>query len=173
MIELNLIPLDGYEPEDDSWDYPEDQEFIEEIYIREHNIPKDIIEFKKTKTKYQYMEPTFTTVAIYINGKNLLDKVMAEGLGEHAELTPSRLYHEITNDKEFLYGAILSLYCCGICGEEGCWPVHCRIRENQNSVVWSAFENDQKEHCDPKHPMTYVFDKQQYHNELEKLKSWF
>jgi hypothetical protein len=92
-------------------------------------------------------------VSILINGHNLIPMVrkhelpMAEAEG-HANIagsySPRQREGFLKDHNEIMAGTHrlpkLSLFCCGDCGELGCWPLDVKITIEGDQVVWSDFE---------------------------------
>lgn len=134
----------------------------------------DTIEFRYTKFSYgmnDYEEPT---VEIFINGEDFMERVSsferavcgkAQG---HAPLTPYELYRELheyyKEDSVFIYGCV--------CGCRVCCPFYAAIHVAGDTVVWHDFEVDfyEPENLVPLGP--FVFDKEQYFTEVDKLRLW-
>lgn len=67
-------------------------------------------------------------------------------------------------DKTILLGCV--------CGVAGCWPLLCKITVEGDKVVWSDFEQPHRdEDWDYTDFSGFVFDKQQYKNAIEAMKS--
>lgn len=169
MIDKDFLMLDY---DEDNWDYPEDEIFPEEEYIEKNGIAKDVIEFRKSGTQYRYDKYMTLTAKIFINGKDLHNIIVERGMGSYAEVPANYLFNDLFKMcKEFKYCGMVILYGCD-CGEPGCYPCNVTIRENNTSVVWSSFENSQFDKV-PSTPMTFVFDKKQYYEALEVLRSFY
>jgi hypothetical protein len=57
------------------------------------------------------------------------------------------------------------------CGEVGCWPLLCRIRVQDDNVIWDQFKQPYRDTRDYSHFGPLVFDGAQYRNALASLKA--
>ena len=138
---------------------------------------KDIIEFRLTSYCYgPDIFPTLT-VEIYINGENFRDKVrdverpFAEaegnpGIAGHATITPRELYESLHND--YLEFDCVSIFGCS-CGVIDCWPLDVAVDVGIKTVTWYGFNMYHREKWDYAELGKFVFDKQQYFREVDKL----
>ena len=138
---------------------------------------KDIIEFRLTSYCYgPDIFPTLT-VEIYINGENFRDKVrdverpFAEaegnpGIAGHATITPRELYESLHND--YLEFDSVSIFGCD-CGVIDCWPLDVAVDVGIKTVTWYGFNMYHREKWDYTELGKFVFDKQQYFREVDKL----
>ena len=138
---------------------------------------KDLIEFRLTG--YCYGLDTFPTptVEIYINGENFRDKVRSverpfakaegnPGIEGHATITPKELYESLHND--YLEFDSVSIFGCS-CGVIECWPLDVAIDVGRKTVTWYGFNMYHREKWDYGNLGKFVFDKQQYFQEVDKL----
>ncbi len=153
----------------------------------------DKIDFSLQKFPYGMAFVPLDVASIFVNGKSFRDIIKQAELpsatrngeqnkaGTYCWLTVSELVEELTevrnlNDVNYIEPRIMD---CG-CGCDGCWPLHVKIVETEDRVSWSGFYNPHKIDSD----MTeipwdysgmreYRFDKKQYYDEIEKLKTWY
>ena len=148
----------------------------------------DTIEFTAVEVED---EEAGSTVAIYINGRNLLETIrdvempfaVKEGHStmavQYAELSLADIpdlwshFHGDTlpyfseEGKVYLYGCV--------CGEPGCWPLQAYIGIGRNTVTWRGFEQPHRmEYSRASHWRydelgPFVFDRDQYEEALKSL----
>ncbi|MBR2215349.1 MAG: hypothetical protein IJ849_06280 [Selenomonadaceae bacterium] len=137
----------------------------------------DTIEFRLTG--YCYGPDIFPTptVEIYINGENFRNKVNSiehifavdEGHPEitgHATITPRELYDSLHDD--YLRFDSVSIFGCG-CGVIECWPLDVAVDVGAKTVSWYGFNMYHRTNWDYSDLGKYVFYKQQYFQEVDKL----
>lgn len=145
--------------------------------MSEYNIARDVLEFRLTG--YRYGPECFPTAAveIYINGENFREKVCKQelpfaeqegnpGIAGHAPITPRELYQSLHDD----YAeeeCVSILGCC--CGVVDCWPLDVAIEVGKNVVTWYGFNMYHRKNWDYSSLGSFVFDKQQYWSEVDKL----
>lgn len=138
---------------------------------------KDIIEFRLTG--YRYGPDTFPTptVEIYINGEKFRNKVCSverpfakaegnPGIAGHATITPRELYESLHEDYKSFEN--VSIFGCG-CGIIDCWPLNVTVDVGEKTVIWYGFSMYHRENWDYSKLGRYLFDKQQYFQEVDKL----
>lgn len=126
----------------------------------------DVIEFRKGSFRYGHDQFDSVVAEIYINGRNLRDLV-----GNHAPLTVWRLYKSLHEEyKEDPYQLVLGC----VCGCEDCDPLSVCIDEGHFSITWFGFYEDYALYSDDgyKGLGPFVFQKNQYFEEVEKLRKW-
>ena len=88
---------------------------------------------------------------IYVNDKDLnaiFVELEAREDGATSPTDPAEVYGHITlwlsreleTKRAVSFG--ISLSCCAVCGDEGCWGVRAKVRENEDEVVWYGFEHE-------------------------------
>ena len=138
---------------------------------------KDIIEFRLTGYSYGADEIPTATVEIYINNENFRNKVnaaehiFAEAEGNpqmpgHAPITPEELYAALYTQYKMLDS--VSIFGCG-CGVVECWPFDVSVDVGEKTVTWHSFKSYHRKSWDFSMLGKFVFDKQQYFYEVEKL----
>lgn len=55
------------------------------------------------------------------------------------------------------------------CGEVGCWPLLCRIRNENTRVIWEGFQQPHRKARDYSHFGPFVFEGAQYRSALVRL----
>ena len=124
-------------------------------------------------------QKTIPVVQILINGTDLRTVVkqielpfalleedldIAEELaGAYGCIPVEELFHEMTQ-----YPKDFALFVCSGCGISGCWSVICEMTQNDDSVFWKNFRHN---HRDWHYPLEFQFTKENYLQQLEKLKS--
>lgn len=122
-------------------------------------------------------------VEILIDGRSLLDIIdkierpyikddpsIDTDTGNYGHVSPKSLYWDLIEMSDELYsagGLGVYLFCCASCGEEGCWSVTLRVREDEKFVYWYDFQH---EHRDWSYNLEYRFEKTAYVQALKKLK---
>jgi hypothetical protein len=121
-------------------------------------------------------------VDIFINGRNIIDIVREVELpfaemegysrlaGKYMGLQPD----ELISPYQFSNGKIAILQCDGF-DDIGCWPLCVRATVKDNEVIWDEFEQphrnkDSKAGHWKYNGLRFVFNRQQYENELLKCK---
>jgi len=146
------------------------------------------VEFEVIKRREFQSGYAESTVNILVDGKPLADFMqvyespMATKEG-HPGLAGA--YHAITTAssslEQYYLGRInadrgldqskTALLVC-ICGIEGCWSLLCKISVLGNTVTWTEFEQPHRdEEWDYSDFDGFVFDKQQYLDEIEAMKN--
>ena len=145
--------------------------------MSEYNIARDVLEFRLTGYRYGPECFPMAAVEIYINGENLREKVCKQelpfaeqegnpGIAGHAPITPRELYQSLHDD----YAeeeCVSILGCC--CGVVDCWPLDVAIEVGKNVVTWYGFNMYHRKNWDYSSLGSFVFDKQQYWSEVDKL----
>ena len=145
--------------------------------MSEYNIARDVLEFRLTGYRYGPECFPMAAVEIYINGENLREKVCKQelpfaeqegnpGIAGHAPITPRELYQSLHDD----YAeeeCVSILGCC--CGVIDCWPLDVAIEVGKNVVTWYGFNMYHRKNWDYSSLGSFVFDKQQYWSEVDKL----
>ena len=143
---------------------------------------RDIIEFRLITYYDSYAEPR-PAVEIYINDENFLDKVndlehilaVAEGHSQitgHAPIPPEELYPSLRH-KNARFGKEakmddVSIFGCD-CGCTECWPFNVIVSVGEKTVTWNGFYMHHRKNWDYSELGSFVFDKQQYFQEVNKL----
>ena len=140
-------------------------------------VANDTIEFRLTG--YCYGPDKFPTpaVEIIVNGENFRSKVRAverpfakaegnPGIAGHAPITPRELYESLHDD--YLNFDSVSILGCG-CGVIDCWPLDVKVDVGTKTVAWYGFNMYHREDWDYSDLGKYIFDKQQYFQEVDKL----
>lgn len=122
---------------------------------------------------------------VVIDGKDMLDVIreiekpylQTEGLlhlqndgGDYGHLFPKDLYDSLlsaTVEGSFAHDRGVYLFCCGDCGEVGCWSVTFRVREDEEFVYWYGFKH---EHRDWAYNLSYKFEKKAYQIAMDELR---
>ena len=145
--------------------------------MSEYNIARDVLEFRLTGYRYGPESFPMAAVEIYINGEKLREKVCKQelpfaeqegnpGIAGHAPITPRELYQSLHDD----YAeeeCVSILGCC--CGVVDCWPLDVAIEVGKNVVTWYGFNMYHRKNWDYSSLGSFVFDKQQYWSEVDKL----
>ena len=137
------------------------------------NTPKDTIEFKLAGHRYGSSVFPVGTVEIYINNENFRQKIRdlelpfaeAEGspmIAGHSAIKPIELYNS-------LHDAYLDAESVPIFGNIDCWPLKVSIDINDDVVIWNGFNMNQREEWDYSELVRFIFDKNQYFQEIDKL----
>lgn len=145
--------------------------------MSEYNIARDVLEFRLTGYRYGPECFPMAAVEIYINGENLREKVCKQelpfaeqegnpGIAGHAPITPRELYQSLHDD--YAEEECVSILGCG-CGVVDCWPLDVAIEVGKNVVTWYGFNMYHRKNWDYSSLGSYVFDKQQYWSEVDKL----
>jgi hypothetical protein len=151
------------------------------------------LEIKLGDSKNEFKKH-FKEIKFFIDGENLIDilkkieKPFAEKEG-HPELSGKYSGLDldlIKNPKDYFLGKSDAVYgetgdktilldCT--CGSLGCWAFVAKIQETQNMIIWSSFEQTHRKGeltniiWNYDELSSFEFDKEQYLNELEKLKT--
>lgn len=146
----------------------------------------DKLQFKiqcKKNVNYQ-----IKTVIIYINEQNLIDLLKIyelpfakkEGFeniaGGYDGISAETLLIHLTNPNEFDIdenGKVSILEC--ECGCDGCWPMKTKIIELKDKIIWTDFEQPNRtigshNFWDYTNFGQFTFDKNNYYEQLDKLK---
>lgn len=123
-------------------------------------------------------------VEVIIDGKSILDIIrriekpylQEEGLlrlqdhgNDYGHISPKDLYDSLlsaTVNGSFSYDFGVYLFCCGGCGEPGCWSVTFHVKEDEKFVCWYNFEHN---HRDWAYNLNYKFEKKAYQMAMNKL----
>jgi hypothetical protein len=111
----------------------------------------DIINFKIVGGHHGNI---YKGVSVYINGRDLIDIVDKEK--RHASIKYYKFLDHLEGKNDHNRNYVLG---CG-CGDVECRPFGVKIEKTENSVIW-------RENCQPM--PTFIFDLQQYNEEIEKL----
>lgn len=141
----------------------------------------ELIDPYEAKEKWAVEEyfPGLHAVRIYVNN-NELNSLFVELEDKEDGTTrptqPSDMYghvglwlaKDLKSESAASYG--VSLCCCSDCGDEGCWGVRAKVRENEDEVVWYGFEHEHR-------PYTYGglefhFERRAYDAQMEILEGW-
>lgn len=141
------------------------------------SMANDTIEFRLTGYCYGPDKLPTPAVEIFINGENFRSKVRAvelpfakaegnPGVAGHAAITPRELYESLHDD--YLEFDSVSIFGCG-CGVIECWPLDVAVDVGTKTVAWYGFNMYHRKDWDYSELGKYVFDKQQYFQEVDKL----
>ena len=123
----------------------------------------------------------YKVVGISIDGRELLDIIREieypylkeeDSLildGDYGHLPPDRLYEDLREAAQpgtYYYKRGAELFCCGSCGEPGCWSVTCKVREECGVVLWYGFRHN---HRDWDYNLTFRFEKSAYEKAMRIL----
>jgi hypothetical protein len=146
----------------------------------------DVISFEKTIIDGGFTDANgnkFIGAKILINGESLLDKVKTietpfaaaekhiDIAGNYSYQIAKNLYNYLTIEDYWNDEGGVALFTC-TCLEDGCWSLRCYINETDTTVIWHNFHHEHRDNWDYKALEEFCFDKQQYINELEKLKTF-
>lgn len=150
----------------------------------------DTLKLKLTKCEFGFKAGPSTVVSIFINDKNLIDIVREielpyatkEGCpqiaGAYSGLYAFNLWDEMIKIRKPNVEFPPEVLDC-TCGCQGCWPLSLKIKEKNDVIVWSDFENVYRTNLtNPDHNWDYsklgpfTFDKEQYETEMQKLRQW-
>ena len=145
--------------------------------MSEHNIARDVLELRLTGYRYGPDSFPMAAVEIYINGENFREKVCKQELpfakregnpeiAGHAPITPMDLYQSLHN--AYAEEECVSIFGCG-CGVIDCWPLDVAIEVGKNVVTWYGFNMYHRKKWDYSDLGNFVFCKQQYWSEVDKL----
>lgn len=145
--------------------------------MSEYNIARDVLEFRLTGYRYGPDIFPMAAVEIYINGEKLRQKVFKQELpfaeieghpeiAGHAPITPKELYQSLHDD--YAEEECVSILGCG-CGVFDCWPLDVAVEVGKNVVTWYGFNMYHRKNWDYSSLGSFVFDKQQYWSEVDKL----
>ena len=141
----------------------------------------ELIDARKAKEPWalDYYVPGEHAVIIYVNDKDLnalFVELEDQEDGATSPTDPTEVYGHITlwlsrelEPKQAVsYG--ISLSCCSVCGDEGCWGVRAEVRESVDEVVWYGFRHEHR-------PYTYGglefhFERNAYYAQLKILEEW-
>lgn len=146
----------------------------EEILIDRGLKDMDVLDLRLSVFRYGPERTSSVTCAIYVNGKEFREIVEESpdigSYGGFVNIRAGELYDAIKEPTDDLGEAI---YGCG-CGIIDCNPLYTRIRINGSHVIWDRFDPDiVSEEGSPIWSLgAYVFDKDQYYKEVEKLRRW-
>jgi len=121
-------------------------------------------------------------VNIFINGKNLIDLLKEYELPFAQKESHENIAgaysgvgsHDLL-DRICKSGEHVTIFTCGSCGEDGCWPMVIAIIEEGNSIRWKNFrqphrgKNSKASFWDYSKFPEFVFEKNDYNNALKKL----
>ena len=140
----------------------------------------DKLNFKWEKVQYEIdNEPTMTW-QILINDIDLISlvKIVEQPMaaannevgiaGSYAPLTLDDLYDEIKIDCDVETKEITLLGCP--CGIVDCWPLCAHMEQSEDTIMWYGFSNPHRK-WDYSNFGPFVFDKREYEDLLDKLKS--
>lgn len=123
-------------------------------------------------------------VEVIIDGESILDIIrkiektylQEEGLlrlqdhgNDYGHISPKDLYDDLGS--AMVIGSYacdfgVHLFCCGECGEPGCWSVKFRVKEDDGFVYWYDFRHN---HRDWTYNLNYRFEKKAYQKAMNKL----
>lgn len=145
------------------------------------------IEFKVLRKNNNDLCEEYDAVRIFIDGKDLID-ILREfempfakkedcenNAGSYEGMTPECLYENLTSEPIYEDNKTVVLEC--VCRCSGCWDFLTEIKENENNVIWTNFENNHRgpeshNFWDYSSFKDLLFDKENYKQEIEKLKTF-
>jgi hypothetical protein len=145
------------------------------------------LEFNIIHISYQTWQPECAAVQILIDGVDLIEMLkiierpfalnedQEDKAGSYAVMELEYLYKHLGRDYLIENGKAEILQCT--CGCEGCWDFMTEVKEVDDKVIWTNFENnhrgrENKIFWDYSSVNDFVFDKHQYEQELAKLKAY-
>lgn len=120
-------------------------------------------------------------VDIYINGEeicSILKKIERSQddtgnlAGDYGHREPRWLYSDLKEalvEGTYNYKYGVELLCCSSCGEEGCWSVMAKVKDDGEFIYWKDFHHN---HRDWVYNLSYKFDKQEYEAQMKKMNSF-
>lgn len=123
-------------------------------------------------------------VEVIIDGENLLEVIrriekpylqserclwLQDCDHDYGHVSQKDLYDDLlsaTVKGSFAHDFGVYLFCCGGCGEPGCWSVTCRVKEDDKFVFWFDFKH---EHRDWDYNLKYKFEKKAYQTVMNEL----
>jgi|SRR5690606_7583408 len=143
------------------------------------------IEFKIEKKNNRDWEAEYEAVRILIDGKDLIDRLRefekpfakkenSDVAGSYEGMPPQNLYENLTEEPIYENNKIAILECT--CGCEGCWDFLIEVKENENIITWTNFENNHRgreshNFWDYSSFKDLKFDKKEYQQNIKKLKA--
>lgn len=134
----------------------------------------------ETKQEDQHGVPV---TSIYIDGRNIIEMLAEyerpfaeqegapEIAGAYEGLSPAIL---LDNFMASSHEDKLTIVDCP-CNVPGCWPLMVTVQEVEGDIIWTDFEQlhrgeDSHEYWDYRHFGSFVFDKNKYIHEMQKLR---
>ena len=127
-----------------------------------------------------YSETDIRLVAIYLNGREIVDILKeielaydTETPGSYGHLTPKNLYRNLSDaliPGTYSHDHETFFLCCESCGIDGCWSVVATVTQDENYVYWTDFRQPHRPEW--KYPISYRFRRMQYEKEMNKLNAY-
>ena len=124
-----------------------------------HKVVEILIDGRSMKEHIQEIERPFIKE----------DPSIEDDTEQYGHVSPKSLYDDLMEAADPLYDSGLGVYlfCCASCGEQGCWSVTCKVKEDEQYVYWYDFQH---EHRDWNYHLSFRFDKDAYEQAMRKLK---
>lgn len=149
-----------------NWD-PKEQ--VKKHVISHKNEAQNYDTIKFVKVNLDHYPDEYFVVDIYVNGENIINTFNHnQGPEKPDEYSGLSVYDFIECIKDgFVDGKDeeVDVLCCG-CGELGCGSLRAKIKEDEDSVMWSNFSSPPRS---KEKPFFYKFEKSQYLEAISKI----